>query len=89
MILVGGPVTPDAVGAMKLRDKVVLYVHDYSTTIPTNATQVARAIRLSGARAIIAISNLDSAAFAARVPKYGAGALRHRAPAPARRRRSR
>ena len=80
MILVGGPVTPDAVGAMKLRDKVVLYVHDYSTTIPTNATQVARALRVSGARAIIAISNLDSAAFSARVPKYGAGALRHRAP---------
>ena len=72
VILVGGPVTPDAVGAMKLRDKVVLYVHDYSTTIPTNATQVARALRVSGARAIIAISNLDSAAFSARVPKYGA-----------------
>jgi hypothetical protein len=57
---------------MKLRDKVVLYVHDYSTTIPTNATQVARALRVSGARAIIAISNLDSAAFSARVPKHGA-----------------
>ena len=71
MILVGGPVTPDAVGAMTLRDKVVLYVHDYSTTIPMNATQVARALRVSGARAIIAISNLDSAAFSARVPKYG------------------
>ena len=71
VILVGGPVTPDAVGEMKLRDKVVLYVHDYSREIPTNATQVARAIRLSGASAIIAISNLDSAAFAARVPRQG------------------
>jgi Peptidase family M28 len=71
LILVGGPVTPDAVGEMKLRDKVVLYVHDYSRDIPTNATQVARALRVSGARAIIAISNLDSAAFAARVPRSG------------------
>ena len=69
VILVGGPVTPDAVGEMRLRDKVVLSVHDYSTTIPTNATQVARAIRVSGARAIVALSNLDSAAFAARVPR--------------------
>jgi hypothetical protein len=56
---------------MKLRDKIVLYVHDYSRTIPSHATQVARAIRVSGARAIIAISNLDSAAFAARVPRSG------------------
>jgi hypothetical protein len=71
VILVGGPVTPDAVGEMKLRDKVVLYVHDYSRTIPANATQVGRAIRVSGARAIIAISSLDSAAFAARVPRSG------------------
>ena len=72
VILVGGPVTPDAIGEMKLRDKIVLYVHDYSRTIPTHATHVARAIRVSGARAIIAISNLDSAAFAARVPGSGA-----------------
>ena len=28
-VLVGGAVTPDAVAGMKLRDKVVLYVHDY------------------------------------------------------------
>ncbi len=69
VILVGGPVTPEAVAGMALRDKVVLYVHDYSRSIPANATQVGRAIRVSGARAIIALSNLDSAAFAARVPR--------------------
>jgi hypothetical protein len=69
VILVGGPVTPEAVGEMRLRDKVVLYVHDYSRKIPVNATQVGRAIRVSGARAIVAVSNLDSAAFAARVPR--------------------
>jgi hypothetical protein len=70
VILVGGSVTPEAVAGMSLRDKIVLYVHDYSTTIPANAAQVARAIRVSGARAIIAFSNLDSAAFAARVPRH-------------------
>ena len=69
VVLVGGPVTPDAVADMSLRDKVVLYVHDYSKAIPADAAQVARAIRVSGARAIVAISNLDSAAFAARVPR--------------------
>jgi hypothetical protein len=68
-VLVGGPVSPDAVSQMDLRDKIVLYVHDYSRTIPGNATQVARALRVSGARAIVAISNLDSAAFAARLPR--------------------
>jgi hypothetical protein len=69
VVLVGGAVTPEAVSGMNLRDRVVLYVHDYTTTIPAHATQVSRALRLSGARAVVAISNLDSAAFAARVPR--------------------
>jgi hypothetical protein len=68
-VLVGGAVTPDAVARMQLRDKVVLYVHDYSRAIPAHATQVARAIRLSRPKAIVAISNTDSAAFAARLPR--------------------
>jgi Zn-dependent M28 family amino/carboxypeptidase len=68
-VLVGGAVTPEAVSEMKLEDKIVLYVHDYSKPIPANAAQVARAIRLSKPKAIVAISNLDSTAFAARIPK--------------------
>jgi hypothetical protein len=68
-VLVGGAMTPEAVAAMRLRDKVVLYVHDYGRAIPTNATQVARAIRVSKPKVIVAISNLDSTAFAARVPR--------------------
>jgi hypothetical protein len=68
-VLVGGAVTPEAVSGMDLRDKIVLYVHDYSRPIPANATQVARAIRVSRPRAIVAISNLDSATFAGRVPR--------------------
>ena len=68
-VLVGGTVTVEAVSRMRLRDKVVLYVHDYSKPIPADAAQVARAIRLSNPKAIVAISNVDVAAFAARVPK--------------------
>ncbi len=68
-VLVGGKMTPEAVSGMNLQDKVVLYVHDYSKRVPLNAAQVARAIRLSRPRAIVAISNLDSAEFAARVPR--------------------
>jgi hypothetical protein len=68
-VLVGGPVTPEAVSRMNLRDKVVLYLHDYSKPIPANAAQVARAIRVSRPRAIVAIANIDSAGFAARVPR--------------------
>ncbi len=69
VILVGGAVTPEAVAGMKLRDKVVLYVHDYSKPIPGNATQVARAIRVSKPKAVVAISNQDAGAFAARIPR--------------------
>ena len=68
-VLVGGKMTPEAVSGMNLQDKVVLYVHDYSKRVPLNAAQVARAIRLSRPRAIVAISNVDSAEFAARVPR--------------------
>jgi len=71
-VLVGGAVTPEAVSRMQLRDKVVLYVHDYSKPIPAHATQVARAIRLSRPKAIVAISNTDPAAFAARLPRRAA-----------------
>jgi hypothetical protein len=67
-VLVGGTVTPEAVAGMNLRDKMVLYVHDYSRPIPLDAAQVARAIRVSRPKGIVAISNVDSAAFAARIP---------------------
>jgi hypothetical protein len=67
-IVLGGPLTPDAVGGMALRDKVVLYVPDYRSPAPANSGLVARAIRVAGPRAIVSLTNLDSVAFAARVP---------------------
>jgi Peptidase family M28 len=69
VILVGGQVTPDAVEEMPLKGKVVLYVSDFRTGIPANATQVGRAIRLAAPKAIVMLSNLDSLAFARRVPR--------------------
>jgi Zn-dependent M28 family amino/carboxypeptidase len=69
VVLVGGTLTADAVSRMPLKDKVVLYVPDYSRPIPENATQVGRAIRLAAPKAIVLISNLDSAVFAAGIPR--------------------
>ena len=68
-ILVGGRVSPDDIERMALEGKVVLYVPDYSGQIPVNATQVGRAIRLAGPKAIVMLSNLDSVAFARRIPR--------------------
>ena len=68
-VLVGGGVTPEAVAGMSLRDKVVVYVHDYTRPIPARAAQVARAIRVSRPKAIVAISNAAPEAFAARIPR--------------------
>jgi peptidase M28-like protein len=67
-IVLGGPLSPESVEGMALRDKVVLYVPDYRSSTPANAGQVGRAIRLAGPRAVVSVANLDSAAFAARVP---------------------
>jgi hypothetical protein len=53
---------------MALKDKVVLYVPDYRSPSPANSGQVLRAIRVAGPRAIVSLANLDSTAFAARVP---------------------
>ncbi|MBA3556703.1 MAG: M20/M25/M40 family metallo-hydrolase [Gemmatimonadales bacterium] len=68
-VLVGGAVSPEDVERMRLRNKIVLYAPDFSRDIPQNAVQVGRAIRLAGPKAIVIVSNLDSAAFAARVPR--------------------
>jgi hypothetical protein len=68
-ILVGGQVTPADVERMALAGKVVLYVPDFSREIPLNATQVGRAIRLAKPKAVVMLTNLDSAKFAKRVPR--------------------
>jgi Peptidase family M28 len=66
---VAGPVTPDDVAKMPLTGKVVFYLRDQTKAPPENSGQVLRALRLSGAAAVVSVSNLDSAGFALRVPK--------------------
>jgi hypothetical protein len=67
-VLVGGAVTPEAISGMALRNKVVLFPVDYSKPIHDNVTRVIRAMRLAGSHAVIILTNLDSAAFAQRLP---------------------
>jgi hypothetical protein len=68
-VLVGGALRADDVGRMALRDKVVVYVSDFTGPPSEQATQVARAIRLGGPRAVVLVANLDPEAFAARIPR--------------------
>jgi Peptidase family M28 len=69
VVLVGGNVTADEVGRLTLKDKIVLYPLDFTRPMPEAVTQSIRIMRLAGSRAILLLSNLDSASFAARLPR--------------------
>ncbi|MGH7535797.1 MAG: M28 family peptidase, partial [Gemmatimonadales bacterium] len=71
-IVVGGPLTVEDVGRMALKDKVVLHVVDVRRPAPENSSQLARAFRLAGPRAVVQLVNVDSTTFAARVPRRAA-----------------
>jgi hypothetical protein len=68
-VLVGGGLRPDDVGRMALRDKVVVYVTDFTGAAAERATQVARAIRLGAPKVVLVVPKLDPEAFAARIPR--------------------
>ncbi len=68
VVLVGGDIRQIPLGKLVLQDKVVLYPLDFTSSMPETATQVIRVMRLAGSRAVILLSNLDSASFAARLP---------------------
>ena len=68
-VLVGGGLDPVAVSRMALKNKVVVYVTDFSTPPTERATQVARAIRLAAPKAVLVVSNLPPEGSAARVPR--------------------
>jgi hypothetical protein len=68
-ILVGGRLDADSVGRMSLRDKIVVYVADFNTLPADRATQVGRAIRLGGPKAVLLVANVDPALFAQRIPR--------------------
>jgi peptidase M28-like protein len=67
-VLLGGTLTPDGVATLPLEGKVVVYAPNPADE-NVNGVQVERAIRLRGPKAVVLVSPLDSAAFAARVPR--------------------
>jgi hypothetical protein len=68
-VLVGGGLDAADVSRMALRDKLVVYVSDYTAPPSDQATQVARAIRLGAPRAVLLVANLSPEGFAARIPR--------------------
>ncbi|MGN6392225.1 MAG: M20/M25/M40 family metallo-hydrolase [Gemmatimonadales bacterium] len=71
-VLVGGRVDAKAVKGMMLKDRVVLYAADVAGPTAARTTQVTRALRLAGAKAILLLVSLPPADFAARVPRVPA-----------------
>ena len=68
-VLLGGALTPDEVSGLPLEGKVVLYAPNSPPGRVRNAIQVERALRLARPKAVVLVSAVDSAAFAARLPR--------------------
>ncbi|HEY8256461.1 MAG TPA: M20/M25/M40 family metallo-hydrolase [Gemmatimonadales bacterium] len=69
VVVVGGGITAGDVSRLAVKDRIVLYPVNFATPFQENSTRVIRAMRLAGSRAVIMLSNLDSVAFSARVPR--------------------
>jgi hypothetical protein len=67
-LLVGGAQTTETVGRLDVRDKVVLFVPPAKPD-PEALQQVLRVLLLSETRALVILTEVDSAAFAASLPK--------------------
>jgi hypothetical protein len=68
VILVGGAHTAESAGGLEVRDKVVLFVPPPKPD-PEALQQVLRVLFLSETKAIVVLTDMDSAAFAASIPK--------------------
>ncbi|HUF35622.1 MAG TPA: M20/M25/M40 family metallo-hydrolase [Gemmatimonadales bacterium] len=68
-VLLGGTLTPADVSGMPIEGKLVLYAPNDSPRALRGAVQVERALRLQSPKAVVLISRVDSAAFAARLPR--------------------
>ncbi len=68
-VLLGGTLTADQVSALPLEGTIVLYAPSLSPVSVQNGVQVERALRLEAPEAVVLISHLDSAGFAARLPR--------------------
>ena len=68
VVLVGGPHTAESAGEVEVRGKVVLFVPPAHSK-PPEYQQVLRVLSLGGSRALVFLSDGDSASFASSVPK--------------------
>ncbi len=68
-VLVAGALGPDDVSRMALRDRIVVYAPGGGGLPSERATRVTRALRLAEPKAVLLISDLEAAAFAARIPR--------------------
>jgi Peptidase family M28 len=67
-ILIGGAQTAQSADQVGLRDKVVIYIPPAQRDLVT-IQQVLRALFLAGPKAVVVLSDKDSAAFAGDIPK--------------------
>ena len=67
-VLVGGPQTTQSAGEVNVRDKVVLFVPPPGSK-PAEFQQVLRVLFLGGSKALVFLSDGDSATFASSIPK--------------------
>ena len=67
-ILVGGPQTTESVARLEVRDKVVLFVPPAKPD-PEALQQVLRVLFLADIKALVILTDTDSAAFAASIPR--------------------
>jgi hypothetical protein len=69
VVLVGGGVDAERVKRMAVKDCIVLYTADFAAPMPERTTQVTRALRLAGAKAVLFLVNLPAPVFAARASR--------------------
>jgi hypothetical protein len=69
-LLVGGPQTPETAKRLGVRDKIVLYAAPARSESP-GAQEVLRTLFRAGPKALLVISDRDSAEFAASLPTSG------------------
>jgi hypothetical protein len=69
VILVGGAQTPESAGQLNVRDKAVLFVPP-ATPQPQALQQVLRILFLAGPKALLILSDADSAGFASSLPRH-------------------